>query len=346
MRNGWLVHDRLQHFKGGGKYLWPWLLEWVPGLQNKCAEDKCSHIEFLADYYFDLVNKCGEPDYIVRDATYWRPVKLKSGKILSVINCIRYELAYQNLQIEVCNSSNKVIAVSNFVKDYYKNKIENEIEVLPIGTDFNLFKPLNKEDSNKFNVLPNSILWVGDTTTFPKGFDILLTLIKETQYNFCVVLKRNVNIQMPGEYKKRVKFFTQLSHEDLTNVVKNCKLFLCTSRIETLHLASVEAGACNLPIVTTNVGLHKEQKSGKWGEVVDIEYVDTSLFYQCMGNNGKEQLNTFNEELNKSIVNFYLIPAIEKVFNNYDYYSPREYYYKKYSTDAVKDKWVDLIDKL
>jgi len=113
-----------------------------------------------------------------------------------------------------------------------------------------------------------------------------------------------------------------------------------------MHLASIEAGACNLPIVTTNVGLHKEEKSGKWGEVVDIEYVDTSHIYQCMGNNDKEQLNIPIFQSNKAIVKYYLIPAIEKVFNNYDYYSPREYYYKKYSTDAVKDKWIDLINKL
>jgi glycosyltransferase involved in cell wall biosynthesis len=42
-------------------------------------------------------------------------------------------------------------------------------------------------------------------------------------------------------------------------------MLVCTSRIETLHLAGVEAAACNLPLVTSNVGIYYDLPNGKWG---------------------------------------------------------------------------------
>jgi glycosyltransferase involved in cell wall biosynthesis len=43
---------------------------------------------------------------------------------------------------------------------------------------------------------------------------------------------------------------------------------LCTSTIETQHLSSIEAGACNIPVVTTNVGIHYNKNGDGWGEKI------------------------------------------------------------------------------
>ena len=39
-------------------------------------------------------------------------------------------------------------------------------------------------------------------------------------------------------------------------VINSCEMLVCTSRVETLHLSGVEASACNLPLVTSDVGIY------------------------------------------------------------------------------------------
>jgi hypothetical protein len=52
-------------------------------------------------------------------------------------------------------------------------------------------------------------------------------------------------------------------------------MLICASPGETQHLASIEAGACELPIVTANSGALYNIPSGAWGlKVVNGDYVE------------------------------------------------------------------------
>mgnify|MGYP001445360360 CR=1 FL=1 len=303
---GWLVHDYMTCIPNT-RTLWYDLVDWLPHLEDKCNNGELMR---LPEHVDQLLKHNEEPDYVIRNASYWPTYAFSKSKIISILQDFRDEPTLKQWQLDVCNGSDKVIAVSNYVKEKFSDDIDKEnVEVLPIGTDFNFFKP--QEVDNEFDILPNSILWIGDYNNNPKGFDILKQIIKNTNYNFCIVLKSNIKFE-----HKRIRCFNRISHEKLVRIMNNCKAVLCTSREETLHLSSIEAAACNLPVITSNIGIHYNVKSGVWGEnVPTFDYND-------------------------------YITSIDKVFNNIKNYTPRDYFNERYSISALKEKWLKMINEV
>lgn len=139
---------------------------------------------------------------------------------------------------------------------------------------------------------------------------MLTEIIQKTRYNFCVVLKSNKTID-----HHRVKTFCRIDHTKLVSLMQQCKLAIVTSVDETLHLASLEAAACNLPIVTSDVGAYYNEDKGGWGMVV-------------------------NRDANE------YIKSIAHVLSNPRDYSPRKCLEPIFSTRAVKQKWQQVISRL
>jgi glycosyltransferase involved in cell wall biosynthesis len=259
MKTGWLVNDRLTCIPNT-ETIWHNLLQWIPNLKDKTF----GGTEF-GDLNYKLnkeAEKEGPPDYIIRNATFFPPLDLKV-KTISLLQDY-YTNSLQQLQIDVINTSNMIVFNSPFTYGLYKDVVPKEkIHLIPIGTDFNLFKPLIEKSKliNELNILPNSILFVGADNTYPKGFDLLLNLINSTNYNFCLVMKTNYAINHP-----RIRVFNNVPHNLLVKIYNACDMLICTSRMETLHLAGIEAAACNIPILATNVGIYYERPNGLWGQ--------------------------------------------------------------------------------
>jgi glycosyltransferase involved in cell wall biosynthesis len=99
----------------------------------------------------------------------------------------------------------------------------------------------------------------------------------------------------------------------LVDIYNSCKFLICSSRIETSHLAGIEAAACGLPILATNVGAYYDFENGPWGIKIST--------------------NINND--------------IEYIFSNYTIFSPRQFFYEKgYDTESCKNKWLELINNL
>jgi glycosyltransferase involved in cell wall biosynthesis len=115
----------------------------------------------------------------------------------------------------------------------------------------------------------------------------------------------------------RVRVFNRIDHNTLIKVMNSCEMLVCTSRVETLHLAGVEAAACGLPLVTSNVGIYYGLESGSWGRNVN------SLDYQDF------------------------IREISYVKEHLGDHTPRETF-KNMGLDLTtcKEKWVNLIETL
>lgn len=297
---GWLVNDCLTCIPGT-KTFWHDLLEWFPDLVDKT--NGYTDYKVLADKIEHGAKLEGVPDYVIRNATFFRRINLPCKQISLLQDCYK-DTFLRTQQIDVCNNSGVSVFNSNFTYGQYKNDItECDIKIIPLGTDFQLFK----NSKNKYNdILPNSILFVGAANNYPKGFDVILDLINVTNYNFCLVMKDDFNISHP-----RVKVFNKISHEILINIYNNCDVLLCTSIIETQHLVSIEAGACDLPIITTNIGALYNIPSGEWG------------LKECNGN---------------------YIECIEFVKNNKSNFSPRQFLLKnKFDKEACKNEWVKIV---
>lgn len=152
----------------------------------------------------------------------------------------------------------------------------------------------------------NSILYIGSSDFKTKGFDKLLRIIEDTNFNFCLVLKDNFEIKHP-----RVTVFNRVDHNKLVKIINCCKMIICTSNVETQHLASLEAAACGLPILTTNVGTYFNIKDAEWG------------------------IKVKNDDF---------IGGIKFVLNNLDSFKPREYFLSSgFDKKDCMKKWNELI---
>lgn len=304
IKRGWLVNDTLTCIPGT-KTFWHDLLDWIPNLEDKCN----GHTSFpILASKIESEGQITPPDYIIRNATYFRRINLPV-KTISLLQ----DLSPDNpMQIDVCNNSDIVVYNSPYTKAHYEGKITSKSVMIPLGVDFNKFTPHNKSYAEELGVLPNSILFIGAANNHPKGFDIMLDIINNTDYNFCLVMKDGYQINNP-----RVKVFNRIDHDLLVKVINSCEQLVCTSRVETLHLAGVEAAACNLPLVTSNVGIYYNSENGIWGRNV----------------------KTFNPQD--------FIQEIKFVKENLHTFSPRQHFLNLgLDIDSCKKNWLNLIDNL
>ena len=256
---GWLVNDRLTCVPGTRTF-WHDLLEWLPSLEDKTDGHTPFHVLHLKinnDAY-----TMGYPDYVIRNATFFPKLDLRT-KTISFLQDRQEDISQQ---LEVCNSSDVVVFNSPYTKSLYEEYITVPTETIVIGTDFEKFKPGNAHPA----VLPNSVVFVGAANSYPKGFDSFLQVALKLpkNYNFCLVMKDGFSKdQLPLELQDRAVVFNNIRQEMLCEIYNSCAIMLCTSKEETLHLAGVEAGACDLPIIATNVGVYFNRPEGEWGSV-------------------------------------------------------------------------------
>ena len=253
-KQGWLVNDQLTCIPGT-ETLWHDLLRWIPGLVDKTG----GYTSFQAlPIAIEAAAELDTPDFIVRNASHFRRMNLDCKTISLMQDPLR-----TSDQIKVCNNSNVVVFNSEYMKDSCKNLIDpKRSEVIPLGVNFDFFCDLENDFSEELGIPENAILFIGADNQF-KGFDKVRWLIDNTSLNFCLVMKDDVSIN-----NDRCKTFNSVDHETLRKIINSCSACLCTSTIETQHLSSIEAGACNIPVVTTNVGIHYNKNGDGWGEKI------------------------------------------------------------------------------
>ena len=289
MKKGWLINDTLTCIPGT-KTFWHDLLDNIVGLEDKCG----GHTPFgtLPSRIMEYSRNEGNPSYIIRNASFFPPLPLNVPTI-----SLLQDLGHGRM--DVCNSSMVVVFNSEYTKTHYPN--------ITSRTEF-IFKP-SKSYQEELEILDNSVLFIGSSQTHPKGFDKVIELINTTDYNFCLVMKDDFTIDHP-----RVKVFTKISHDVLVKVMNSCSLLICTSVVETQHLAGIEAAACNVPLVTTDVGAYYGKEDGDWGmRVVDGHFKD----------------------------------KISHIMDNINGFSPRKHFLELgYDKPSCMNKWKELIKEI
>jgi glycosyltransferase involved in cell wall biosynthesis len=200
---------------------------------------------------------------VIRNASYFPPIRsVVQAPTISLLQDIFTEGEARFMQQEVIQSSKAVVFNSAFTKSKYEPAggayVGNpRLEVIPLPVDFSLFEPQNAMGCQQALGLPDGcVCWVGATQGPAgeiKGFDIFLKIVRmNPDLHFVLVAKDAI----PDSFPPNLRCFLRLTHEELVKVIGACRVGLCTSRMESQHLAGIEMGACGLPMVAPQVGIY------------------------------------------------------------------------------------------
>lgn len=264
---GWLVNDRLSTIPGTRTF-WNHLLDGIPGLQNRCLgqyEGLASAIEHEAEV--------DRPDYIVRNAAYFRWLDVKA-EVVSLVQDVLYGFQ-RDMLVEACAASRIVVFNSEYTRSMYPELHSTDHRVIPIGTDEAIFKPSDPDPQ----VPEGSVLWVG-SGHHVKGFDLACRLASESRRPWVFVMKDDAPVEVAALVLRRI------TQDQLARVSSASAVGICTSKTETQHLAGIEMGMCGVPLVTTEVGAYYRRPHGAWGRTTGGEWHEEIEFASKMDRGG------------------------------------------------------------
>lgn len=189
---------------------------------------------------------------------------------------------YQRLMIDVLSRFNKIIAVSDGIKNDF-NKIynmDNKVTVIEnlVNVDNIQLKCEEKSDvkldSHKIN-----LVCMGRLVNSHKGFDRLIDAVNKLNLEGCF---DNCVLRIYGDGPDRESLNNQIKNYELDDKVilggrvrnpfkyyKGNDLFILPSRYEAFGLVIVEALICGVPVLVTNNGATSKIVDSKYGVIVN-----------------------------------------------------------------------------
>lgn len=301
-KEGWLINDCLTCIPNTRTF-WHDLLDWFPNLKDKC--DGYTDYSTLAQKIEAILKR---PNYIIRNGSYFRKLNIDVPTFSLIQDTMN-----NPVQTEVINSSTCVVFASKQTYNIYKNRINpKNIRIIEQSSDFDFFKPISEIHPD---VLPNSIIFIGDSSYDKKGFHRVLNLIETMHdFNFCLIMKDNTTLDIiPEHNRNRVRIFNRVDRNTVRLLINSCVCAICTSGNEEGHFAGIEIGACNIPMVSRPMGCYLDRINDQsWGLIANDEDFPVK---------------------------------IRHVVNNRELFSPRKYYSKEYTLERCREKWTSLIEE-
>ena len=201
------------------------------------------------------------------------------------ITLVGKEATYASVVTYAINQSDVVTAVSNSLKrdTYALFDIQKEIRVIPNFVDIDKFKKQHKDHFKKA-ICPNGeklMVHISNFRKVKRVQDVITVFCKVSQQIPVKLLlvgdgpERSTMEQMTRETCsiQDVRFLGKMSN--IEEILSVCDLFIMTSEKESFGLAALEAMACQIPLISTNVGglteLNEDGVTGYTCDVGDIE---------------------------------------------------------------------------
>jgi N-acetyl-alpha-D-glucosaminyl L-malate synthase BshA len=201
------------------------------------------------------------------------------------ITLVGRDPSYEPVVTFSINQSDGVTSVSEHLKKetYDHFKITNDIVVIPNFIDLEKFKK-QKKDHFKKAICPNGESLIVHTSNFrkvkriPDVMNVFNNIHKEIPSKLLMIgdgPERAVAENMAREFHitDDVRFLGKL--EAVEEVLSVADLFLMPSEKESFGLAALEAMACEVPVISTNIGglpeLNIQGKTGFMSNLGDVE---------------------------------------------------------------------------
>lgn len=194
---------------------------------------------------------------------------------------------------------------SNWVKELVEKSFLNvyPIKVINNWVDLNVFKPLMNQDTlDKFGIDSNKkiILGVANLWEERKGLNVFVNLSKVLSDEYQIVMvglnKKQIN-KLPT---KMVKIQRTDNQNELAELYSSAYVFLNPSIEETFSLVTLEALACNTPVIVQNTSAVHEMVSEGCG-IVMSSFV-TEDYVEAIHN--VSRIDRDNQKIRKSVLKY------------------------------------------
>jgi L-malate glycosyltransferase len=235
--------------------------------------------EFLKTHTFDLCHvffgfPSGQLAYHFRAQTPYL-VSIRGSDVPGFNR--RFSLDYivlRPLLKRIYSNARSVVANSNGLRNLYEKQFpEFNAGVIPNGVDTEMYKPVSREDNREPSLVATARL-------IPrKGIDLLVQACAELNreglpFQCHIIgngpeedaLKRQAAQSGVAE---RVHFHGRMEKEEIAAFLPQCDVFVLPSFAEGMSNAALEAMACGLPLLLTDVGGSRELIDGN-GSIVPV----------------------------------------------------------------------------
>lgn len=208
--------------------------------------------------YFDLgLSEWIQASVLIRNASYFGPIETPVPQI-ALLQDIMPDGPQRAMQQAVIATCKAVVFNSAFTKSQYGEMGQ----VIPLPVDFETFRPGNAMGLQQALGLPaGCTVWVGASQGAAgqvKGWDIFQMIVRlNPDLSFVAVFKDAI----PDIIPPNLRAYARVTHEELARIIGASAVGLCTSRIESQHLAGIEMGACGLPLVVPPVGTYWQREN-------------------------------------------------------------------------------------
>jgi glycosyltransferase involved in cell wall biosynthesis len=170
----------------------------------------------------------------------------------------------------------RLVAVSDLgAAEFRKHLPGARIRVIPNGIDLNRFTPHQRDARRRELGLPTGVPIVGNVGRLEhvKGHDVLIDALSHIQQDCRVVIAGDGSLRQNLEARARALGVHDrmlfLGHRDDVARLYPCfDLFVLPSRNEGLSISLLEAQACGVPIVASDVGATREAVCPDTGRLV------------------------------------------------------------------------------
>ncbi len=192
------------------------------------------------------------------------------------------DISRAHSEFNITQSADKILVWTNAEKLTISSLYESNPEkflVLPPGINCDTFSPSRNSNIAYKNGYP-TILFVGRLDRI-KGLDILLSAMKLLEIpdvRLRIIGGNNASSERQRLFEgvksnlleNRVEFINAMNRLELPNQYRKADLFIAPSYYESFGFAALEAAACGIPVIASNVdGLSKIVEDGQTGYLVN-----------------------------------------------------------------------------
>lgn len=159
------------------------------------------------------------------------------------------------------DKADQICSTSHTMAEETKKYTTKNIEVIPFGVDIKKFRPINKSKDREGNVIIGIVKSMADNYGIS---DLIFAFSKVNAKHKNTKLlivgdgpkKRNYEqLVEDNNFKEVVTFTGRVPNDEVPNYINQMDIFVVPSReIESFGVSAVEAMACGVPVVVTDIG--------------------------------------------------------------------------------------------